>query len=137
MNPPSSHHPSPSLDQRGLPHGSAPRPDWETTPREVRAALSNPPTNFVLVDCRRDDERRVAHIDGSVHIALADIERRADELELDDGSRDRPIVVHCHHGMRSLKAVGALRALGFTNARSMFGGIDLWSIDIDHRVPRY
>jgi monothiol glutaredoxin len=30
-----------------------------------------------------------------------------------------------------------LRAHGFTNVRSMAGGIDLWSVDIDPSVPRY
>ncbi len=41
------------------------------------------------------------------------------------------IIVYCHHGMRSLHAVGQLRALGYANARSMAGGIDRWSREID------
>jgi rhodanese-related sulfurtransferase len=42
----------------------------------------------------------------------------------------------CHHGVRSLRAALALRQLGI-NAKSMAGGIDLWSIDIDPAIRRY
>lgn len=68
---------------------------------------------------------------------MNEIERRADELESDDGRKDAPIIVHCHHGVRSMRVTATLRGLGFTNVRSMAGGIDLWSLDVDPRIPRY
>lgn len=126
-----------SLDSRGLPHGYPFKAEWEVTPRETRGALSAKGVKPVLLDCRRPEEHQVARIDGSVLIPLSELDKRADELEDDDGSRSRPIIVHCHHGMRSLRATSTLRALGFTDVRSMAGGIDLWSIDVDPRVPRY
>jgi rhodanese-related sulfurtransferase len=128
----------PALDPRGLPVGYPFKPDWEITPRETKRLRDGAPTSpIILLDCRRPDEWAATRIQGAKHIPMADIERRADELESDDGSRDTPIVVHCHHGVRSLKVTGALRALGFTNVRSMAGGIDLWSVDVDPQVPRY
>jgi rhodanese-related sulfurtransferase len=93
--------------------------------------------DFVLLDCRREDEWRTARIDGAVLVPLAEIPMRLDEVEGPDGDRDRPIVVHCHTGKRSLKATALLRAAGFTDVRSMAGGIELWSIDVDPTVPRY
>ncbi len=36
-----------------------------------------------------------------------------------------------------MQAVGQLRALGYTKARSMAGGIDRWSREVDPDVPRY
>ena len=130
--------PAPPLDARGLPVGYPFKPDWEATPRETKRLRESAGEHaFVLLDCRRPEEWQATHIDGATHIPMADIERRAEELEADDGSRSTPIVVHCHHGMRSLKVTATLRALGFTNVRSMAGGIDLWSVDIDSHVPRY
>lgn len=129
--------PHPPLDQRGLPTGYAFRPELEVTPRAVRQAMHAGPDALVVVDCRRPDEWAVARIEGAVLIPLSELERRADELEDDNGGRARPIVVYCHHGRRSLRATSMLRAVGFTDVRSMAGGIDLWSIDIDAAVPRY
>jgi rhodanese-related sulfurtransferase len=51
--------------------------------------------------------------------------------------RDRRIVVHCHHGGRSLRVANWLRGQGFEQAQSMAGGIDAWSTEIDPAVPRY
>jgi rhodanese-related sulfurtransferase len=62
---------------------------------------------------------------------------RADEIEEAAGGKDKEIIVQCHHGRRSMQVAATLRGLGFTNVKSMAGGIDLWSIDIDPQVPRY
>jgi rhodanese-related sulfurtransferase len=129
--------PTPPLDARGLPVGYPFKPDWEITPRDTREQLRASADRPLLLDCRKPEEYRTARIEGAVLIPMSEIEKRVDELESDDGSRDRPIIVHCHHGARSLRVTAALRAMGFPNVRSMAGGIDIWSIDIDESVPRY
>jgi len=129
---------APQLDAHGLPLGYPFKPDWEVTPRAAAASLrAEDATRPVLVDCRRDDEWAFNRIAGAVHIPLSDLERRADELDDDALGRTRPIIVQCHHGARSLRAAAALRALGFTNVKSMAGGIELWSLTVDPNVPRY
>jgi len=50
--------------------------------------------------------------------------------------QDAPVVVYCHHGMRSLNVTGWLRRQGI-EAQSLRGGIDRWSFEIDPAVPRY
>jgi adenylyltransferase/sulfurtransferase len=50
---------------------------------------------------------------------------------------DKPVVAHCHLGLRSRQAATFLRQQGFEDVRSMTGGIDAWSVRIDPRVPRY
>lgn len=129
------------LDQRGLPRGYPYRPDWEITPREVRERVREAggaeDAGFVLVDCRRVDEHALCKVEGALLIPLDELERRADELEDDAGGRDRLVVIYCHTGRRSLRAATTLRAMGFERAVSMAGGIDLWSVDIDPKVPRY
>ncbi len=53
------------------------------------------------------------------------------------GDVNAPILVYCHHGMRSLRAVEMLRHLGYGAAQSVTGGIEQWSVEIDPKVPRY
>ena len=54
--------------------------------------------------------------------------------ELPRGAR---ILVHCHHGGRSLRATRFLRAKGLAGVSNVKGGIDAWSLRIDPGVPRY
>jgi len=89
---------------------------------------------FLLVDCREPDEHSIARIEGAVLIPMQTIPERLPELEPQRAGR---IVVHCHHGVRSLRVVRFLRDRGFAGARSMAGGIDAWSLEIDPATPRY
>lgn len=89
---------------------------------------------FVLLDCREHDEHALVRISGSRLLPMSEIQRRVGEL---DAHRRREIVVYCHHGVRSLQVAMWLRQQGFAETRSMAGGIDQWSIEIDATLPRY
>ncbi len=91
----------------------------------------------LLIDCRRDEEVRFCRIEGSLHIPMDQITQRLDEITDALGRPDRPVIVYCHHGARSLRVTSTLRGLGVSKVMSMAGGIDLWSIDIQPEVPRY
>jgi rhodanese-related sulfurtransferase len=69
-----------------------------------------------------------------VHVPLAELESRVESLR---DHEDALVITVCHHGVRSLRAAAALRRAGFTNVRSLAGGIHLWSVDIDPAVPIY
>ncbi len=90
--------------------------------------------DLVLIDCREDDEYAVASIAGA---ELMPMSRWQDEISKLDNWQGKHLVVHCHHGRRSLQVVAWLRKNGFPTAQSMSGGIDAWSIEIDPEVPRY
>jgi rhodanese-related sulfurtransferase len=121
-----------SLDSRGLPEGYPFRPEFEVAPRDVRELLTQ--DRICLIDCRSPQEAATAHIEGAVLIPIEDLATQVDDLV--DLASGREIVVHCHMGGRSLKAALFLKSRG-VEARSMAGGIDLWSVDIDAKVPRY
>jgi rhodanese-related sulfurtransferase len=61
-----------------------------------------------------------------------ELPERYSELE-----KSEEIVVYCHHGNRSARAVDFLRRMGFENTRNLAGGINAWSLEIDPSVPRY
>jgi rhodanese-related sulfurtransferase len=98
------------------------------------AALQAAGDDFLLLDVREPDEYAVASIAGSVLIPLSELQQRSGELE---SHRDRLIIVHCHHGGRSLRVTQALLAAGFEKVQNMAGGIDQWSQQVDSTVPRY
>jgi rhodanese-related sulfurtransferase len=127
-----------ALDERGLPPGYPFKPDLEVTPRRARAMVREFPPQAILIDCRTAAEAAVARITEAALVPLSEIESRADEIaEMAREAGDAQVIVHCHHGLRSLKAVLALRAKGLKEVFSMAGGIDLWSRAVDPAVPRY
>ena len=67
-------------------------------------------------------------------IPLGQLEDRIGELA---DWKPRQIVVHCHHGVRSLRACEMLQAHGFERVESMAGGIEAWSLTVDPEIPRY
>jgi len=100
----------------------------------VLAAVSLNSAQTLLLDCRTPEEYAIAKIDGAVLIPMQEIAERLAELE---PWRDKPIIVHCHHGVRSLRVTHWLREKGFHLAQSMTGGIEAWSLEVDPAVPRY
>lgn len=106
--------------------------EWELTPHQVRDQLAS--GELLLIDCRTEAERAVASIDGSMHVPMDQLTARLEELR---DHEKKPIAVHCHLGVRSLRVTAFLRQEGFDNARSLAGGIDRWSVEIDPAVPRY
>lgn len=106
----------------------------EISTTDARLLLTDHAARATLIDCRTPEEHRTARISGARLIPLDQFAEGIDDLE---GREQHPILVYCHHGVRSLRAVSLLRARGFELARSIAGGIDAWSLTIDPSVPRY
>lgn len=98
------------------------------------ASMLKAEEDFLLLDVRENDEYATAKIEGSVLIPMSELRDRIAELE---PHQDRRIVVHCHHGGRSMQVTQVLRNNGFPKVQNMAGGIDQWSQQIDSGVPRY
>lgn len=96
--------------------------------------LMDSDSECLLLDCREQNEFDHCQIKGSTLIPMNEIPERVSELE---SFRDKPLVVHCHHGGRSLRVVQWLRENGFETAQNMTGGIDVWSQEVDDTVARY
>ena len=101
------------------------------TPTEIRDALASR-DDVTLVDVREPGEYAVAHITGATLIPMRSLPEQLDALP-----RDREIILHCHHGMRSEMAGNFLLAQGFARVSHMVGGIDRWSDDVDPTVAKY
>lgn len=103
----------------------------EIAPREVKDLLARD-DKVLFVDVREQWEYDTAHIEGSVLIPLGEIPSNLARLE-----NAAEVVLFCHHGIRSLDAAVWLRSQGVEGARSMTGGIERWSAEIDPKVSHY
>jgi rhodanese-related sulfurtransferase len=108
--------------------------DFEISAADVKRRLEAG-EKLHLIDVREPHEFALARIEGSELIPkrqvpgeLQTLEARADEA---------PLIVFCHHGVRSLNVVNWLRGQGVDACQSMAGGIDAWSLVVDSSVPRY
>jgi rhodanese-related sulfurtransferase len=105
---------------------------FEITPRQVKEQLDRG-EKLRLVDVREPHEFQQAHIEGSELIPMRTVPQSLPSLQ----QEETPLVVFCHHGIRSMQVVTWLREQGVESCRSMEGGIDRWSLEIDPSVPRY
>ena len=73
-----------------------------------------------LVDVREDHEYEAGHVEGSTLNALSVFDPQA-------LPRDKPVVLICRSGRRSLDALHAARAAGFTDIWHYKGGVLGWA----------
>lgn len=104
---------------------------FEIDPEQLARARAGPTPPLVL-DVREPHELLLAALDRTVHIPLGDLPARMAELP-----GDRPIVVICRSGRRSLDAARFLRANGLPRTASLAGGLLAWAEAVDAAMPRY
>ena len=95
----------------------------EVTVSDVEQML-NTDQDFILLDVRDNDEYRAGYIPSSTYVSRGML-----EFEIEDyvTERDKPIVVYCAGGFRSLLAAQVLKRMGYTDTTSMSGGFRAWS----------
>ena len=94
-------------------------------PMPAADAVAN--ENALLVDVREDEELEIIHFDDTVefiHIPMMALPDRLEELP-----KDRPLIIACNDGARSVKAANLLRFQGFSNVFNLDGGIIQWYRD--------
>ena len=105
--------------------------DLELTPTELKQRLDRS-EKLLLIDVREPWEFEICRIAGAKLIPMSQIPANLQAL---DGDED--VICYCHHGVRSLDVAVWLRNQGVATAKSLTGGIERWSVEIDPRVPRY
>ena len=94
--------------------------------------LRNNNKDTVFLDVREHSELAICRIEGALHIPMGEVPERHKAIP-----RDAPLVVLCHHGMRSLNVVQYLETKGFQNAINLAGGIHAWAVEVDPEMKQY
>lgn len=106
--------------------------EMEVSPFELEELVEEP-EDITLLDIREPAEREIVSIDDDIWIPMGEIPESVEKLN----ELPEPIVVYCHHGMRSLKITHFLREKNFEEVFSLAGGIDAWSKKINPELPTY
>ena len=104
----------------------------EVTVQDMQNALKSPEKGIRVIDVREPDEYEIARVAGVPLFPLSRLNQQFTELD-----PNQQIYIHCKAGKRSMKALEFLRQQGFKYVKSVKGGIDAWSDQIDPGVPKY
>jgi adenylyltransferase/sulfurtransferase len=104
----------------------------EVTVQEMKRALDDPKLGIKVIDIREPFESEIAKIEGVPLLPMSELQNRFTELD-----PNTQYYLHCKVGSRSLSALSFLREQGFKYVKSVKGGINAWSDEIDRNVPRY
>jgi rhodanese-related sulfurtransferase len=105
----------------------------QLSPRQLADWLADPSRDKpLLLDVREPWEVQICHIRDSLHIPMASVPVRKDELD-----PEADTVVLCHHGARSYQVGVLLEASGFRRIFNLSGGVDGWAKQIEPGMPQY
>ena len=102
----------------------------EITPDQLQKLIVGD-NNAILLDVRTYKEVKIATI-GGINIPLHELPWRVNELE-----QKSHVIIYCHHGVRSVTALGILQSHGFNHVQHLKGGINAWSDIIDPTIKKY
>ncbi len=85
-----------------------------------------------VLDIREPVEVVICAIEDSVSIPMQQVPQQLETLP-----RQHPLIVLCHHGVRSAMVTDFLRNSGIDNAWNLAGGIDAWAGLMAPDMPRY
>jgi rhodanese-related sulfurtransferase len=105
----------------------------QLSPQQLADWLADPArAKPVVLDVREPWEVQICGIRDSLHMPMASVPARTDELD-----PDADIVVVCHHGARSFQVGVQLEAAGFRSVFNLSGGVDGWARQIEPGMPQY
>ncbi|MBW4456268.1 MAG: rhodanese-related sulfurtransferase [Nostoc indistinguendum CM1-VF10] len=104
--------------------------------QELAQRLSSDDASIQLVDVREPQELEIASIEGFVNLPLSQFAEWGDQVPNLFNPQAETLVL-CHHGIRSAQMCQWLIAQGFINVQNISGGIDAYSVLVDHSIPQY
>lgn len=93
--------------------------------------------DFVLIDVREPEERRIASIPGAVGVPLSVLRTGDVGALLSEAAGGRAIILHCKSGGRSAQALELAHRAGVRDVTHVPGGVLRWIDEIDPSQPRY
>lgn len=104
--------------------------------KELAQRLAESSEGLQLIDVREDQEIAIASLEGFEHLPLSEFAEWSAEIPTRLDPHAETLVL-CHHGSRSTQMCQWLLSQGFTNVKNITGGIDAYSMIVDHSISQY
>jgi len=92
----------------------------DASPAEATRMLNH--ENAIMIDMRTDKDYREGHIANAVNLPTGNAEIPAAL----DKYRERPVIVYCQRGQRSIALCNKLSKQGFASVYNLKGGVLAW-----------
>ena len=102
------------------------------TPAQLKDLMNDPEAEIIIVDVREDWELERCTIEDSLHIPMGTIPDSLHQLEF-----NLPIIVYCHHGLRSMQVANFLTEKGYIHVLNLEGGINAWAQEVEPKMATY
>ena len=111
-------------------HGdSNDRESYEIYPGDVAEKIKNN-EEIILLDVRTPEEYEEIHLENAFLLPVQQLSQQSlNEIGLDESMKDKEIILYCRSGARSKTAHSIMESLGYTNVKSVSGGILHWEED--------
>jgi rhodanese-related sulfurtransferase len=87
--------------------------------KDLNQMLEDNPGATMIIDIRSDADFEAGHIEGAFHSTWAGLGDVMEKIP-----QNRQVVVACYSGQTAGQAIGALRLAGFSNVKSLAGGMN-------------
>jgi phage shock protein E len=119
-------------DKRGVEgenHGDEAIEAYEIYPDEVAQKIKNS-EDIILLDVRTPEEYAEAHLKNALLLPVQNLSQDTlASIGLGENAKDKEIIIYCRSGARSKTAYDIMSSLGYTNIKSVAGGMIHWQED--------
>ena len=103
--------------------------NYEIYPGDVVKKIKDK-ENIVLLDVRTPEEYKESHLKNAILLPVQELSAKSlAEVGLGEDAKDKEIIIYCRSGSRSKTAYDMMKALGYTNIKSIAGGMIHWEKD--------
>jgi rhodanese-related sulfurtransferase len=103
--------------------------DHEIYPGDVAEKIENK-EDIILLDVRNPEEYTEIHLENALLLPVGELSfNTLAGIGLGEGAKDKEIIIYCRSGARSKQAYDVMKSLGYTNIKSVAGGMVHWQED--------
>ena len=116
-------------EEHSAPEHSDSLRDFEISPAEVVRKVQGG-EDVILLDVRTPEEYEEVHLENALLLPVQNLSQETlDEIGLGEDMKDKEIIIYCRSGARSQTAYNIMESLGYTNIKSVGGGMIHWQED--------
>ena len=102
---------------------------YEIYPGDVAEKIKNN-EDIILLDVRTPEEYETVHLENALLLPVQELlQQSLNQIGLGENMKDREIILYCRSGARSKTAYDIMKSLGYTNIKSVGGGMIHWEED--------